>query len=366
MPSDLASTARRWAPYALGTAGLFVLLLASTSLSGSSGFGYDFRAYDEAARRIASGAPLYPADTAARHNAGAFAGLYLYPPQLAIAFVPLTVFSSGTATIIWLWFRVGLLVGGCAVLPVRRWVRVAIFGVAGLSFPVLYDLNLGNISVVVFALSALVWRLGPDPRAGVVFAVLAAIRHPSAAIAVAWAAMGRWRTVAVGIGTGIVLLVLALPIVGIGGYADYVTLLRGLHDLSVGPDNLSLQATLLGVGVPAGLASAAELASMAAAAAFTWWVARHRDGGTATVVALTAPLLVAPFFHPHYLVALLIPGALLADRGRPWGLALPLLGWLPGPILPLVAAVALVAPIAAPDRQTATASLSRTVAAPSS
>ncbi len=65
------------------------------------------------------------------------------------------------------------------------------------------------------------------------------------------------------------------------------------------------------------------------------------------MVALTAPLLVAPFFHPHYLVALLIPAAFLANRGRPWAVVLPLLGWLPGPVLPLVAAVAMVLPLAA-------------------
>ena len=70
-------------------------------------------------------------------------------------------------------------------------------------------------------------------------------------------------------------------------------------------------------------------------------------GWFAIVVALTAPLLVAPFFHPHYLVALLIPGAFLANRGRPWAVALPLLGWLPGPVLPLVAALAIVAPLLA-------------------
>jgi len=50
-----------------------------------------------------------------------------------------------------------------------------------------------------------------------------------------------------------------------------------------------------------------------------------------------ATLLTAPFMHPHYLVMLLLPAALLADRGRYWGLALPLLGWLPGDTLPLVA-----------------------------
>jgi hypothetical protein len=56
----------------------------------------------------------------------------------------------------------------------------------------------------------------------------------------------------------------------------------------------------------------------------------------AFVVTTTASVLTAPFLHPHYLVMLLLPAALLADRGRYWGLVLPLLGWLPSELLPLV------------------------------
>jgi hypothetical protein len=33
---------------------------------------------------------------------------------------------------------------------------------------------------------------------------------------------------------------------------------------------------------------------------------------------------------------LMLPAALLAARGRPWGLALPLLSWLPSAALPFV------------------------------
>jgi hypothetical protein len=73
------------------------------------------------------------------------------------------------------------------------------------------------------------------------------------------------------------------------------------------------------------------------------------------VVALTAPLIVAPFFHPHYLVILLLPAALLAARGRWWGLALPLLAWLPDPFLPLVALVGVAAPLFAGKQAAAAA-----------
>ena len=52
-------------------------------------------------------------------------------------------------------------------------------------------------------------------------------------------------------------------------------------------------------------------------------------------------LVVSPFIHPHYLVLLLLPAALLADRGRGWAIALPLVGWLPDPFLPLAGPLAI-------------------------
>lgn len=349
-----------------------VLILASAAFSGSRGSGFDFNAYDEAARRLAGGTPLYLADTVSRYNAGDYADLYIYPPQLAIALVPLTVFDQSAATVAWYVLRIVALGLGCLALPVRLWVRISVLGIAGLSFPVLYDLNLGNISLVVFALSALVWRLDSRPAAGAIGAILVAIRLPFGALGLAWLAMRRWRLVATAIGTGIVLLVAAVPIVGFHGYADYLTILQGLRGISTGPDNLSFTNSLQGAGAPEVLANLAAPLGMLVSAAFTVFVAVRRDASMATVVALTAPLLMAPFFHPHYLVALLIPAAFLADRGRPWGLLLPLLGWLPGPVLPLVALAGIVAPLAArppapgADPQTATASATLTARAPSS
>jgi hypothetical protein len=46
----------------------------------------------------------------------------------------------------------------------------------------------------------------------------------------------------------------------------------------------------------------------------------------------------------HYLSMLLLPAALLAQRGRWWGLGLPLLGWLPPEALPLLAVAGTLAP----------------------
>jgi hypothetical protein len=70
----------------------------------------------------------------------------------------------------------------------------------------------------------------------------------------------------------------------------------------------------------------------------------------AFVVTAVATLVVAPFIHPHYLVLLLLPAALLLDRGVVVAFLLPLAGWLPDPVLPLVAPLTLVVLLAVPSR----------------
>jgi chaperone required for assembly of F1-ATPase len=78
------------------------------------------------------------------------------------------------------------------------------------------------------------------------------------------------------------------------------------------------------------------------------YASRRRDTETAAVVALAATILFFPFFHPHYLVQLLIPAAFLAGRGQWWGLALPLLGWLPGQLMAPAALLGAALPLLPP------------------
>jgi hypothetical protein len=329
----------------LAGVGVVVLVLASLAFIDSPGFAYDFHAYDLAARRIASGEPLYPPGTAGAYSAGAFEGLYLYPPPLAIALVPLTALGPHEAAVAFFFLRIGLLVAACAVLPVRREVRLATFGVACLSLPVLYDLNLGNMSVVVFALSAAIWRLQRRGVAGAFLTAAGAVRPPFVAVGIGWLARGSFRPI---VGTAVACLVMVaitLPIVGLSGWQDYVTILRGLGPISTGPHNISLGSTALALGLGETASRLALYAGYATGLAAIGLAARRRDTDVALVVSVTATLLLSPFIHSHYLVLLLLPAALLAERGRWIALGLPLLGWLPDEWLPVVALVALVWPL---------------------
>ncbi|MBA3236308.1 MAG: DUF2029 domain-containing protein, partial [Chloroflexi bacterium] len=330
-------------PLVAATLGLALLIVAAVLFANSRGFGYDFVAYDAAARRIAAGAPLYLADTAERYRQQLYDGLYLYPPQLAIALVPLTVLSTFDATVAWMVFRIGLLIAGCALMPVSRSARLLTFAVGCASLPVLFDLNLGNISIVVLVLAALAWRMSDRPIGAVAHAALIAMRFPFGVFFITWIFQRRGRPIVWTIAAGIGLILVSLPIVGVGQYMDYLTILRNLPDISTGPHNLSLKSTALEIGIPGDVAGLAVPLGYVAGALAIVFAARRRDRDVAFVVSVVATLLLTPFIHPHYLVLMLFPTALLLDRGQRWAIVLPLFAWLPGAVLPLLAPIAIAA-----------------------
>lgn len=330
------------APFASAVVGAVLLTLAVVIFVNSRGFGYDYSAYDAAARRIASGVALYLPGTAEAYARGAYEGLYLYPPPLAIALVPLTLVDERTATLLWMAIRIGLLVIGCAVLPVRTSVRLLTFAVACVSFPVLFDLNLGNVSIVVFALTAVAWRLDGRLASTIVHAALIAIRFPFGVFVVLWLAQRRYAILLGTVVAGAVLIALSLPIVGVGTYLDYVTILRSLPDISTGEHNLSVTGTVGGLGLTGPSLTVVTFVGYIFGLVAIVFAGLRRDRDVAFVMTAVATLVVSPFIHPHYLVLLLLPAALLAERGHWWGLLLPLAGWLPDPVLPFVAPITLV------------------------
>jgi glycosyl transferase family 87 len=330
----LGSALISWAPALLAAFGLLVLAIAIPVFVNSRGFGYDYGAYDAAARRIAVGESPYVPGTVDAYRDGRYEGLFLYPPTLAIAFVPLTLLSESAATLAWMLLRVGLLTGGCLLLPIAWRARLATLGVACLSFPVLFDLNIGNVSIVVFFLCAVAWRWMDTPVAAVAHASLAAIRFPFAIFGFMWLVQRRLRMLAWTIAAGVMLILIGVIVAGLDTHAEYIGLLQALPDISTGPHNFSFKSVALDAGVPEPVASLALLISYLFGVVAITFAARRRDEATSFVVAATATLLISPFIHSHYLVLLLLPAAWLMDRGRWWGVALPLLGWLPASFLP--------------------------------
>ncbi|MGO9178367.1 MAG: glycosyltransferase family 87 protein [Candidatus Limnocylindrales bacterium] len=358
--------ARRITPDVVGVVlaaiGAVVLLGALVVFQGSRGSAYDFGAYDAAARRLAAGQPLYQAVTQRGPFAPGPGGIYLYAPPLAVLLLALVPLGAATAATAWQLLHAAALALACALLPVPRWVRLASFGIACVSLPTLLDLNLGNVSLFVLLAGAASWRWGarrgpPGTQAargalgaGVLAALGIAVR-PQAAILLVWWA---WRrtppavtALLAAVGSGVVLVLGSAAVAGVGSWQAYVRLLENI----TGAGPASSDVGLASVATRAGLATPIPLALFVAGAVLglvAIVVASRRDAEAGMVAAVLATLLLVPLLWPHYLVLLVLPAALLAARGRPWGLALPLLAWLPGPILPLVALGGCWAPMLAP------------------
>jgi alpha-1,2-mannosyltransferase len=313
---------------------------------GGDGWGYDFQAYADAAVRLEATGSLYQAETLeGPYRPGPY-GLYMYAPPLGIAVTPLTALPLDTAITVWYLLHVVALVTACLLLPVPGWVRLAAFGVAALSFAATRDLVLGNVSVLLLLPLAAAWRWLDQP-AGAVAQALAMSVRPMLGILLVWQLLRRqWRAVAWTLGSGLVLIVLTLPVVGIEGYREYLTVLVNLGGVTGVERNDDLSSTLLALGADEGLAELALLAGYGVAIAAIV-LSLRRDAELGFVVTATASLLLSPLLWDHYLTMLVLPAAFLAARGRTWGLALPLLSWLPPVTLPFVVVAGVLLPFSA-------------------
>ena len=230
--------------------------------------------------------------------------------------------------------------------PVPRWVRGATLLVLAISYPTLIDLNLGNVSLLVLVASCLAWRWLDRPASGIATALTLALRPTLIVVPIWWLIRRRWQPLAWLIGAGLVLIVLTLPFVGIGGYTDYLTVVRNLSSVTGVAHNVDLASAALSLGLGPGIVQPALIVQYALGLG-AMGLALRQDHETGFVMVTVASLLLAPLIWVHYLVVLALPAALLAARGYRWAILLPLLGWLPEPLLPLVAIVGAYVPLLA-------------------
>jgi alpha-1,2-mannosyltransferase len=359
--SALPSSALRWVALMRRRRGLVVggiaavvfllLILAITrALYGSAAWAYDFIAYQHAVvRLIETGSPYQPVLTLSRPFLPGPFDLYLYSPVPVVLMLPFGYLSIDGGALIFLVIRLAMLLGICLLMPVTRSARLATLAVACVSAPVLQDLNLGNVSLIVTFLSVVAWRFVDRPLAAVAIAAAASLRPTMAIFGIWWLVRRQWRAVVWLALAGLALVLITLPFVGIAGWHDYLVLLTNLTNFEGVYRNWALEALAARAGAPEWLASAALFAGYAAAGVAVA-LSLRRDRDISFVVTLGATLLLSPLLWDHYMTNLLVPAGLLAGRGRPWGLILPLLCWLPQELLPFIAFAGMVLPFAAPDR----------------
>ncbi len=278
--------------------------------------GFDFLAYHAAATRVLHGQPAYDMSF---EGAGGF-GLFYYPPTFIPLVLPFGLLAPGLAT--WLWIA-GLLVAfavGVAVLPVGRSTKWLLVLVAGLSWPFVYAIKLGQVGQLLFLLFAIGWRwLDTGPVLGAAGGLGAAIKIQPGVV-LAWAFLTRrWSAVVTG---GVVLAVLAslaTLLAGAQAWTDFFTLIGRVTDPITTPDNVTPGAVLYQAGVARGPAALIQYASMALALAVFVVAALRMAPVPSYLVAVIVSQLLSPILWDHYALLLLLPVAWLVDRGHWWG-----------------------------------------------
>ena len=319
-------------------------ILALLSFAGGTGLtlavagetlGYDFLAYHQAIERATSGGPLYDMSFT---ESGGF-GLFYYPPTFAPLLLPFALLAAPSATWAWIGLSLAAFVVGVAILPVSRSVRWWILLLAGLSFPFVYAVKLGQVGPILFFAFAVGWRWIEDPiRLGASAALGAAVKLQPGLVLV-WALLtGRFRAVAVGAAVLLALALVATLLAGPGAWSDFLVLIRTVTNPITTERNLTPGAIAYQLGASADVAAVVQLINTFVVVAAFLAAIRWAGDEASYLVAVIASQLVSPILWDHYAMLLLLPVAYLLSAGRWWALAIPLVtAW---PLLGITPAVA--------------------------
>ena len=332
--------------------------VAAIIWSAGSTLGYDFQAYEGAARRLLAGERLYDP---AVDVAGGFA-IYLYPPPFALAIIPLAAFDSHVAVLAWTALLLAAFVAGVAILPVGRTVRWAILLLGALDWPFLYSIKLGQVGPILFLLFAIGWRVLDRPghpcrpRDRVVLGSsigLGALIKVQPGLLVGWAILtARWRVAVVAIAVVLAGALIATVVAGAQPWFDYPALLGRVSSPITTPHNFTPGAIAWQAGASDVVAGAIQATTTVGALAAVVISARRTTAEASFLVAVVASQLISPLLWDHYAMLLLLPVAWLLEQRQWWAVAIPLATsvvllafGLHAVVYPIVFLVCLVAPI---------------------
>ena len=304
---------------ALGAGAMFGL----AGLSAAEGLlAWDVRfAYLPAAESVLDGNSPYPAldDPILDEQKG-----YVYPPQLLFLLLPLTVLPVGVASALVAAGMIALLLLTLRVLEVRD---VRCYAAALLWVPAISGVLLSNLSIPLAFALAVMWRYRDE-----VWPTALALGLAVSAKLLLWPmfvwtiATRRLRTLALALLVGGVVTFAAWAAIGFDGLTTYPDLLDRLSELQS-----ERSYSLVGIAATSGLdpvvgSGLALLVGVGLLAGCVYF-ARHDDEPRAFTCAIVATLALSPVVWLHYLVALLVPMAILRPRFSALWL-LPVLLWV--------------------------------------
>jgi hypothetical protein len=327
--------------------GVLTLTVGATLAVAGDTLGFDYLAYDAAARRLLAGEPLYDTSFEA---AGSF-GLFYYPPPFILLVLPFTILPPATAA--WTWIALSLLAFGLGVvlLPVSTRVRWLVVLAAGIQWPFIYAIKLGQVGPLLFLCFAIGWRWLDRPiHLGAAVAAGTLIKIQPGLLVVWEALSGRWRAVGATVVIGVVVAALTTFVTGFGAWLDFLDLVRRVSDPITTEKNFTPGAIAYQLGLDRGVASAIQVVATAAVLLVVVVSALRAPADVGFLVGVVASQLVSPILWDHYVMLILLPMAWLLERGHWWVLlgpvitSIPLLGTTPAIAYLGVLLVALLAP----------------------
>lgn len=296
-------------------------------------WGYDFSAYWSAAGRLLDGLSPYTAAQLAGPYGPQQQFLYLYPPPLAAAVMPLNALFPGEyQAAAWIWAGIGFSILVASVLALQRaealgarfplltgrgrWWLVA----AALAFPpAVGELVIGNVHLLLLGLLTAAWlgiRRGTirgEWVAGVAVGVAAVIKVFPALLLLWFLLTRRSRAAAAFVVGASVAAVAALPLTGVQPWLDFPTVLLNLSAPTDTTDTLAPTVWLAdAIGFAAGrivvtVAGVLLLVAVSSAARRDLRSSRGPMLAGSFGAAVLLSLLVAPAMYHHYLAITVLP-----------------------------------------------------------
>ena len=249
---------------------------------------------------------------------------YVYPPQLVLLLLPLTVLPVPVASVI---VALGLLVLLGLTLRILGLRDIRCYAAAFLWVPSVSAVLLGNLSIPLAFAVAVAWRYREQvwPPAWALGLAISAklLMWP---LLVWTLATRRLRVTAWAVVIGISATFLAWAAIGFDGLTGYPDLLQRLSDIQ-SDRSYSIVGMAATAGLPDAVGNVLTLLCGGALLVGCVLLARRGDEPRSFTCAVAATLVLSPIVWLHYLVVLLVPMAILRPRFSLLWL-LPILLWV--------------------------------------
>lgn len=291
----------------------FGLATASTTL------GCDYGSYSGAASRFLAGEPIYlpgPARTGE-------CPLFPYPPPFVLIMIPFVWLGSAG---MWAWIA-GAWVSfavGTAILPVHRGVRLAVFLLGSIGWPLIYGVRIGQVVPLLYLIFAIGWRaLRQDTTVGVVAAVGTLIKVQPGLLLVWLLVRRRLRALAAAIVAMVAVTAFAAAI-GLNAWTEFVRTIVQISNAVDVPANLAIGASAYRLGVGLDVANAIQTINTFAIVGLVAAAARSLPAVPGYLVVITATQVLTPIVWSHYALIVLLPTAYFLQYRHWWALLIPL------------------------------------------